>query len=249
MRSQPCRWCERIVHGTDRRSSQCPVLFQLQLAQLQRQAVSASPQTECTVQQTWPMTCPHIDIAACAGGNHDILREVELVARTKCLLCGELMQDIQAWRRHVKQRHEPQHVFSKKITDLTPCRWPALLDHARGAEFISRNRPGSIERSACPCCNFACSMTPAPTPMEATPEQQLATVWGLSSPLAPTAPTQGQTSRQRAPTAQQRKFRKGMAQEKRPSCQSERESRKRRRSSGWTQITWTRRPLDAPCER
>ena len=27
-RSQNCRWCGRIVHGTDRHSSQCPVLFQ-----------------------------------------------------------------------------------------------------------------------------------------------------------------------------------------------------------------------------
>ena len=56
-------------------------------------------------------------------------------------------------------------------------------------------------------------MTPSPTPMETTPEQQLATVWGLSSPLAPTAtnpPRQGQTIRQRAPVAQQSKFRKGM---------------------------------------
>ena len=54
-------------------------------------------------------------------------------------------------------------------------------------------------------------MTLAPTPMETTPEQ--AAVWGLSSPLSPivsTPPRQGQSTRPRAPMAQQNKFRKGM---------------------------------------
>ena len=55
-------------------------------------------------------------------------------------------------------------------------------------------------------------MTPAPTPMETTPEQ-LAAVWGLSSPLAPTVstpPRQGQSTRPRALMAQQNRFCKGM---------------------------------------
>ncbi|CAE7336147.1 pksN [Symbiodinium pilosum] len=49
--------------------------------------------------------------------------------------------------------------------------------------------------------------------METTPEQQLATVWALSSPIASTAPNlprQGPQSRQRTPVAQQSKFRKGV---------------------------------------
>ena len=85
--------------------------------------------------------------------------------------------------------------------------------HVRGVECTSRNRPESIERSACPCCSSAYDVTPSPTPMETTPEQQLAAVWSLSSPTASTAPTlprQGQPNRQRTPVAQQNKFRKGV---------------------------------------
>ena len=108
-RNQHCRWCDRIVHGVDRHCSQCPVLFQLLLAKIQRQAVSAS--TVTTLPHTWPMPCPPMDISACLADplvddNHAKLKDMALVAKTNCLLCGEPTQDIQAWRRHVKQKHD-----------------------------------------------------------------------------------------------------------------------------------------------
>ena len=109
-RNQNCRWCGRLVHGTDRHSSQCRVLFQLLLAKIHRRAASTSQETG--LPQTWPMSCPAVDISACLADplvddNHAKLKDMALVAKTKCLLCGEPVQDIQAWRRHIKQKHAP----------------------------------------------------------------------------------------------------------------------------------------------
>ena len=134
-RSQNCRWCGRIVHGTDRHCSQCPVLFQLLLAEIHRREDSTSQ--EASSPQTWPMTCPAANIAACLADplvddNHDQLKDMALTAKAKCLLCGETVQDIQAWRRHLKQKHGPQHEIARGIADSAtvlnasitrPCPW------------------------------------------------------------------------------------------------------------------------------
>ena len=77
------------------------------------------------------MPCPPTNIAACladpfTGSNQAILKDMASVAKTKCLLCGEQR------RRRIKQRHEPQHVIAKKITEsdtllmaniTRPCPW------------------------------------------------------------------------------------------------------------------------------
>ena len=134
-RSQTCRWCGRIVHGTDRHCSQCPVLFQLLLAEIHRRDASISQETGPP--QTWPMSCPAVDISACLADplvddNHDRLKDMALTAKTRCLLCGEPVQDIQAWRRHIKQKHGPQHEIARGIADSAtvlnasitrPCPW------------------------------------------------------------------------------------------------------------------------------
>ena len=134
-RSQNCRWCGRIVHGTDRHCSQCPVLFQLLLAEIHRRDASTSKETGPP--QIWPMSCPAVDISACLADplvddNHDQLKDMALTAKTRCLLCGEPVQDIQAWRRHIKQKHEPQHEIARRIADSAtvlnasvtrPCPW------------------------------------------------------------------------------------------------------------------------------
>ena len=64
-RDQPCRWCDRKVHGADRHCSQCPVLFQLVLEQIRRDADSASPQIDLPID--WPMPQPALQksIAEC----------------------------------------------------------------------------------------------------------------------------------------------------------------------------------------
>ena len=90
-----------------------------------------------------------------------------------------------------------------------PCFRHASKGHAFGAKFISKSLLESIGRSVCLYCSCAYTMTLAP--METTPEQQMAAVWGLSSPLAAaTAQQKPATGRQRNQNAQPNKFRKGM---------------------------------------
>ena len=112
-RDQPCRWCGKTVHGTDRHCSQCPVLFQLILAQVRRQAASATPNT--ALPSTWPMPQPvmRASIAEClanpdAVSGYSCLKNMATVAKTHCLQHGEPVQDIQAWRRHTKASHREQ---------------------------------------------------------------------------------------------------------------------------------------------
>ena len=136
-RDQPCRWCDRTVHGADRHCSQCPVLFQLVLAQLRREADSASPQIALPVD--WPMPQPALQksIAEClaeptAEPDYALLQHMARVAKTHCLICGEQVQDIQEWRRHIKAKHEAQRKMVDELgqsstllaANLTrPCPW------------------------------------------------------------------------------------------------------------------------------
>ena len=136
-RDQPCRWCDRTVHGADRHCSQCPVLFQLVLAQLMRDADSASPQIALPVD--WPMPQPALQksIAEClaeptAEPDYALLQHMARVAKTHCLICGEQVQDIQEWRRHIKAKHEAQRKMVDELgqsstllaANLTrPCPW------------------------------------------------------------------------------------------------------------------------------
>ena len=113
-RDQACRWCGRTVHGTDRHCSQCPVLFQLVLAQRRRQAASATPST-LTMPSIWPTPQPEmqLSIAACLAKPGDEsayqrLQSMAIVARSHCLQCGEPVQDIQTWKRHMKTCHPEQ---------------------------------------------------------------------------------------------------------------------------------------------
>ena len=136
-RDQPCRWCDRTVHGADRHCSQCPVLFQLVLEQIRRDADSASPQIDLPVD--WPMPQPALQksIAEClaeptAEPDHALLKNMARLAKTHRLICGEQVQDIQDWRRHIKAKHEAQR---KLVDDLgqsstilaanltRPCPW------------------------------------------------------------------------------------------------------------------------------
>ena len=136
-RDQPCRWCDRKVHGADRHCSQCPVLFQLVLEQIRRDADSASSQIDLPID--WPMPQPALQksIAEClaeptAEPDRALLKNMARVAKTHCLICGEQVQDIQDWRRHIKAKHEAQR---KLVDDLgqsstilaanltRPCPW------------------------------------------------------------------------------------------------------------------------------
>ena len=136
-RDQPCRWCDRTVHGADRHCSQCPVLFQLVLAQIRREADSASPQIDLPTE--WPMPQPALQksIAECLAepaAEHDyaLLKNMAKVAKTHCLLCGEQVQDIQDWRRHIKTKHEAQRSLVDALGQsstllaarlIKPCLW------------------------------------------------------------------------------------------------------------------------------
>ncbi|CAE6924592.1 unnamed protein product [Symbiodinium sp. CCMP2592] len=131
-RDQQCDWCQRKVHGAERHSSQCPVLFQLLLAKAQRQAGSAS--TSLTLPTAWPMPMPATQrsIADCLANphsddNHGMLREMASVAKQNCLL----------WRTcpgytNLKTKHEPQHEATMKLATSEallaasierPCLW------------------------------------------------------------------------------------------------------------------------------
>ena len=136
-RDQHCRWCDRKVHGTDRHCSQCPVLFQLVLAHIRREADSASPQMDLPTE--WPMPQPALQksIAECLAepmAEHDyaLLKNMAKVAKTHCLICGEQVQDIQEWRRHIKTKHEAQRSLADALGQsstllaarlIRPCLW------------------------------------------------------------------------------------------------------------------------------
>ena len=211
-RNQPCSWCGRKVHGTERHSSQCPVLFQLVLESIRQKADSAVPQAPHI--ETWPMPSPVANIAAClhspVPGNRAPLQDMATVAKASCLTCGESLQDIQAWRRHIKAKHVHQSAALTSLLDSNTL----LMAH------VSRPCPWcqveSTEKSVCPCSNFASDMTTAVTPMETTPEQKLASVWGLSAPLAAALPTPQRQNAGVRPKAntQPNKFRKGQGKGK-----------------------------------
>ena len=113
------------------------VLFQLVLAQLRRDADSASPQIALPVD--WPMPQPALQksIAEClaeptAEPDYAQLQHMARVAKTHCLICGEQVQDIQEWRRHIKAKHEAQRQMVDELgqsstllaANLTrPCPW------------------------------------------------------------------------------------------------------------------------------
>ena len=139
-RDQHCRWCDRKVHGTDRHCSQCPVLFQLVLARIRREADSASPQMDLPTE--WPMPQPALQksIAEClaepmAEHEYALLKNMAQVAKTHCLICGEQVQDIQDWRRHIKTKHEAQRSLVDALGQsstllaarlIRPCLWCAV---------------------------------------------------------------------------------------------------------------------------
>ena len=85
---------DRTVHGADRHCSQCPVLFQLVLEQIRREADSATPQIDLPTE--WPMPQPALqksiaEFLAEPTAEHDyaLLKNMPKVAKTHCLLCGE----------------------------------------------------------------------------------------------------------------------------------------------------------------
>ena len=126
-----------MVHGVDRHCSQCPVLFQLILAQVWRQADSVTPAVQLPA--TWPVPQPQLQnsIAQClvspdTSSDYPLLKQMAIVAKSHCLQCGELMQDMQAWRRHAKANHKEQNKLLDAIgTSVTlmsahfsrPCPW------------------------------------------------------------------------------------------------------------------------------
>ena len=135
-RDQPCRWCDRQFMGRIDTALNV-VLFQLVLAQLRRDADSASPQIDLPVD--WPMPQPALQksIAEClaeptAEPDYALLQNMARVAKTHCLICGEQVQDIQDWRRHIKAKHEAQRKLVDELgqssiilaANLTrPCPW------------------------------------------------------------------------------------------------------------------------------
>ena len=89
--------------------------------------------------------------------------------------------------------------------------------------LISKSQPKSIGRSVSRYCSLASALTGQPVPLE--PEQQLAQVWGLSSPLAgmPTPLRQGNAARSRMSPGQPNKFRKGQGKGKQTQSKRGRE--------------------------
>ena len=125
-RDQPCRWCGKIVHGTDRHCSQCPVLFQLILAQVRRQAASATPTIK--LPSTWPMPQPAMraSIAEClanpdAESDYSCLKHMATVAKTHCLQCGEPVQDIQATYQGQSSRARTAFGCHREFDHLVVC--------------------------------------------------------------------------------------------------------------------------------
>ena len=67
-----------------------------------------------------------------AEPDYALLQHMARVAKTHCLICGEQVQDIQDWRRHIKAKHEAQRKMVDELgqsstllaANLTrPCPW------------------------------------------------------------------------------------------------------------------------------
>ena len=67
-----------------------------------------------------------------AEPDYALLQHMARVAKTHCLICGEQVQDIQEWRRHIKAKHEAQRKMVDELgqsstllaANLTrPCPW------------------------------------------------------------------------------------------------------------------------------
>ena len=237
-RDQPCRWCDRTVHGADRHCSQCPVLFQLVLEQIRREADSASPQIDLPTE--WPMPQPALQksIAECLAeptAEHDyaLLKNMPKVAKTHCLLCGEQVQDIQDWRRHTKAKHEAQRSLVDALGRSSTLLAARLIRPCPWCDVTFKNQLKNIGRSAYRYSSLACDMTQSPAPLE--PEQQLAAVWGLSSPLAgtPTPARQGNAARVRTNPGQPNKFRKGLGKGTNKSPQAKRSREQEAEEEFW----------------
>ena len=110
-------------------------LVQLILAQVRRQAASASPATAKPL--SWSMPHPQVDIAASiseplGGETNTLVQDMASVAKTRCLLCGEPVHDVQTWRRHIKQKHSTQQPIAQNLVEsdallqasvIRPCVW------------------------------------------------------------------------------------------------------------------------------
>ena len=99
--------------------------------------------------------------------------------------------------------------------------------------FTFKNQLKNIGRSAYRYSSLACDMTQSPAPLE--PEQQLAAVWGLSSPLAgtPTPARQGNAARVRTNPGQPNKFRKGLGKGTNKSPQAKRSREQEAEEEFW----------------
>ena len=99
--------------------------------------------------------------------------------------------------------------------------------------FTFKNHLKNIGRSAYRYSSLACDMTQSQTPLE--PEQQLAAVWGLSSPLVgtPTPARQGNAARARTNPGQPHKFRKGLGKGTNKSPQAKRSREQEAEEEFW----------------
>eukprot|EP00439_Symbiodinium_sp_Y106_P042252 s4841_g5.t1 len=99
--------------------------------------------------------------------------------------------------------------------------------------FTFKTQLKNIGRSAYRYSSLACDMTQSQTPLE--PEQQLAAVWGLSSPLAgtPTPARQGNAATVRTNPGQPNKFRKGLGKGTNKSPQAKRSREQEAEEEFW----------------
>ena len=191
-----------------------------------------------------PGLCHHLPLVNTIIANSLILTQADeapedeqmmaRVAKNRCLLCGEPVHDVQMWCRHIKQQHAAQHGKAQNLAESSalpqaciqrPCLWCKV--HFQD----SRSLLESIGRSARPYCSCVSTMTLAP--METTPEQQMAAVWGLSSPLAATPQKPVQSRRRQNGAAGQKEPRNGGGGG---------------RNLDGPGLGWTRKPFAGSCE-
>ena len=161
------------------------------------------------------------------------LQHMARVAKTHCLICGEQVQDIQEWRRHIKAKHEAQcqmvdelgqssTLLAANLTRL--CPWCNVYFQKSAKEHWKK-----CHRSS----SSVYGISQTQTPLE--PEQQLAAVWGLSSPLAgtPTPARQGNAARARTNLDCQANSEKAWAREHTRADKPSAAENKRPRKSFW----------------
>eukprot|EP00439_Symbiodinium_sp_Y106_P003703 s9611_g1.t1 len=203
------------------------VLFQLVLAQLRRDVDSASPQIALPDGLAHAPACASEKQAEClaeptAQPDYAQLQHMARVAKTHCLICGEQVQDIQEWRRHIKAKHEAQCQMVDELGQSSTLLAANLTRLCPWCNVYFQKSAKEYRKKCLPLLQLSLRQSQTQTPLE--PEQQLAAVWGLSSPLAgtPTPARQGNAARARTNPELPSKFRKDLGKGTHKSSQAKR---------------------------